>query len=165
MSQNPKQNPKPRREKPPASLRARALRLLARREHSRLELQRKLAPHAVDPSELDSLLEDLTRRGWLAEERVAEQLIHARRGRFGSARIRRELLARGVTEEVISAVLPQLKDSDLEAARAVWQRKFGVAPRNASERARHVRFMQGRGFALDTILKILRSPGADDETE
>ena len=164
MSQNPKQSPRQRREKP-ASLRVRALRLLARREHSRLELQRKLAPHADDPGELEDLLDHLTQRGWLAEARVAEQLIHARRGRFGSARIRQELLAKGVTEEVISAVLPQLKDSDLEAARTVWRRKFGTAPRNAVERARQVRFMQGRGFALDTILKIFRSAGADDESE
>jgi regulatory protein len=165
VSQSPKQSQKPRQEKPPASLRARALRLLARREHSRLELQRKLAPHAEDADELERLLDDLTRRGWLAEERVAEQLIHARRGRFGSGRIRQELLAKGVAEEVVAAVLPQLKDSDLEAARSVWRRKFGTPPRSAADRARQVRFMQGRGFALETILKVIRSAGADDESE
>ena len=165
MSQSPKQSPKPRREKPPASLRARALRLLARREHSRLELQRKLALHAEDADELERLLDDLTQRGWLAEARVAEQLIHARRGRFGSGRIRQELLAKGVAEEVVASVLPQLKESDLEAARSVWRRKFGKPPRSAADRARQVRFMQGRGFALETILKVMRSAGADDESE
>lgn len=158
-------NRKPKKEKPLADLRTRALRLLARREHSRLELQRKLASHAEDPGELDNLLEELTRRGWLAEARVAEQVIHARRSRFGAERIRQELLAKGVAEEVVAAVLPQLKDSDLEAARTVWRRKFGAPPRNAAERARQVRFMQGRGFALDTVLKVIRSAGADDEIE
>lgn len=156
-------SPKPKREKPPADLRARALRLLARREHSRRELERKLMPHAEDPSQLESLLDELTRRGWLAEGRVAEQVIHARRGRFGMDRIRQELLAKGVAEEVVAGVMPQLKDTELEAARGVWRRKFGTPPRSAAERARQVRFMQGRGFALDTILKIIRSAGADDE--
>jgi regulatory protein len=165
VSQNPKPSQKPRREKPSASLRARALRLLARREHSRLELQRKLAPHAGEPGELENLLDDLTQRGWLAEQRMAEQLIHARRGRYGSGRIRHELLAKGVAEEVVAAVLPQLKDSDLEAARTVWRRKFGTPPRDAADRARQVRFMQRRGFTVDTILKVIRSAGANDESD
>lgn len=165
MSQSQNQSQKPRQEKPQASLRARALRLLARREHSRLELARKLAPHAEDPGELENLLDEFTRRGWVAEERVAEQIIHARRGRFGSGRIRQEMLAKGVPEEVVAAVLPQLKDTDLEAARTIWRRKFGKAPASAAERARQMRFMQGRGFALDTILKIIRSAGADDENK
>ena len=101
MSQSPKPNRKPNPEKPSASLRSRALKLLARREHSRVELQRKLAPHAEDPAALESLLDELMAHGWLAEGRVAEQLIHARRPRFGSGRIRQELLARGVAEEVV----------------------------------------------------------------
>ena len=138
--------------------------MLASREHSRLELQRKLAPHAGTPDELESLLDELTRRGWLSEQRVAEQVIHSRRGRFGSQRIRRELLNKGVAEDVVAAALPQLKENDPEAAREVWRRKFGAPPRNSTERARQVRFMQGRGFALDTILKIIKSGGADDES-
>lgn len=128
-----------------------------------MELQRKLAPHAEDPRELDHLLDELTARGWLEEGRVAEQVIHARRRRFGSGRIRQELLAKGVAEEVVAAVLPQLKDSDLETGRAVWRRKFKAPPGNNAERARQVRFMQGRGFAMDTILQVIRSAGADDE--
>ena len=163
MSQSQRPKPSLSPEKPSDSLRSRALRLLARREHSRQELQRKLAPHAEDPHALDCLLDELATRGWLAEQRVAEQLIHARRRRFGSARIRQELLAKGVAEEVVAAVLPQLKESDLESARAVWRRKFRAPPANRAERARQIRFMQGRGFAMDTILQIFRSTGADDE--
>ena len=158
------QSRKLKQEKPPASLRARALRLLARREHSRRELEHKLAPHAGDPDELRSLLDDLTRRGWLSERRVVEQVIHTRRGKFGSRRIRQELLDKGVAEELVAAALPLLKESDVEAAREVWRRKFGAPPRSRNERARQVRFMQGRGFALDTILKIIKSGGADDDS-
>lgn len=158
------QDRKPKQEKPQASLRARALRLLASREHSRLELQRKLAPHAQDPEELARLLDELTRRSWLSEQRLAEQVIHSRRGKFGSRRIRQELLDRGVAEELIADALPLLKESDFEAARDVWRRKFGAPPRSRNERARQVRFMQGRGFALDTILKVIKSAAADDES-
>jgi regulatory protein len=70
-----------------------------------------------------------------------------------------------VAEEVVAAVLPQLKDSDLEAARTVWRRKFGTPPCDAADRARQVRFMQGRGFTVDTILKVIRSAGANDESD
>ncbi|MGQ0750887.1 MAG: recombination regulator RecX [Betaproteobacteria bacterium] len=163
MSQSPSQKPNPSREKPSVSLRARALRLLARREHTRLELKRKLAAHAEDGGEIEKLLDELTTRGWLAEARVAEQVIHTRRGRYGSRRIRQELLARGVAEEIVAAALPQLKESELDAARAIWRRKFKAPPSDRAEHARQVRFMQGRGFAMETILKVIRSSGTDDE--
>jgi regulatory protein len=158
------QSRKSQREKSPVSLRARALRLLAGRELSRLELGRRLAAHAGDPAEVEAVLDDLARRGWLSESRVAEQVIHARRRRFGSRRIRQELLDKGIAEEILDTALSGLKESELEAARTVWRRKFGRAPRNAAERGRQVRFMQGRGFALDTALKVIRSGGADDES-
>ena len=156
------QSRKLKQKKPPANLRARALRLLARREHSRLELEYKLAPHAPDPEELGRLLDDLARRGWLSERRLVEQVIHARRGKFGSRRIRQELLDKGVAEELVAEALPLLKASEVEAAREVWRRKFGAPPRSRNERARQVRFMQGRGFALETILKVIKWAGADD---
>jgi regulatory protein len=63
----------------------------------------------------------------------------------------------------VASVLPQLKDSELEAARTVWRRKFKAPPSNSTERARQVRFMLGRGFAMETILKVIRSSGMDDD--
>jgi regulatory protein len=144
------------------SLLARALKLLARREHSRAELARKLAPHADDSTEIDSVLDDLESRGWLSERRVVEQVVHARRSRFGARRIERELLDKGISEDSVAAARPQLKEGELDAARAVWLRKFGGrrAGRPA-ERARQVRFLQGRGFDLDVIMKVIK--GVDDE--
>ena len=144
------------------TLRERALRFLARREHSRAELERKLAPHAGDPEEIAPVLDELERRGWLSEQRVVEQVVHARRARFGARRIERELLDKGISEDSIAAALPELKGQELEAARVVWQKKFGgrQAGRPA-ERARQVRFLQGRGFDLDVIMKVIK--GKDDE--
>jgi regulatory protein len=144
------------------TLRERALRFLARREHSRAELARKLAPHADDSAQIDAVLDELEGRGWLSERRVVEQVVHARRSRFGARRIERELHDKGISEDSIAAARPELKQSELESARAVWQKKFGgrQAGRGA-ERARQVRFLQGRGFDLDVIMKVIR--GGDDE--
>ena len=146
------------------SLRARALQCLARREYSRAELRAKLLPHVrgdeefepPSPEKLDALLDDLTARGWLSDVRAATQLVHARRGRFGTQRITHEMRQKGIAEELISDALPELKESELEAAREVWQRKFGVAPQDAKEKAKQMRFMQSRGFGFDVIFKVLR---------
>lgn len=150
--------------RPEPSLRARALQCLARREYSRAELRARLLPHLQRDGEsddtpaedLDALLDDLTRRGWLSDERAATQLVHAKRGRYGTQRITHELRQRGIDETLIAEALPGLKDSELEAAREVWRKKFGVPPQDAKEKARQMRFMQSRGFGFDVIARVLR---------
>jgi len=142
-------------------LRRRALGLLARREHTRGELARKLAALAEDPVELERVLDALEARGWLSESRVAEQLIHARRRRFGARRIAHELRERGVSEAVVAAALPELRESELETARSIWRRKFGRKPTERAERARQVRFLQGRGFDLDIIFSVIKDSEDD----
>jgi regulatory protein len=140
------------------SLRGRALKLLARREHTRAELARKLAAHAEDPAELESVLDDFERRGWLSERRVVEQRVHTLRTRFGARRIERDLIAKGVSDDAVSAALSDLKGGELDAAREVWRRKFsGRLPRTPAERAKQARFMQGRGFDMDVIMRIINS--------
>jgi regulatory protein len=144
------------RKSPEPTLRERALKLLARREHSRKELGRKLAEHTDDPQEVERTLDECEARGWLSEKRVVEQLVHNRRSRFGIRRIERDLEAKGVSGDAVAAALSQLKEGEAEAARAVWRRKFGGrVPRNPAERARQARFLQGRGFELDVIFKVI----------
>lgn len=154
------------------SLRARALQYLARREYSRAELRSKLLRHAqaeddfdqafdtsidqADTSALDALLDDLTARGWLSDERAAAQLLHVKRSRFGTQRITHELRQKGIGEELISAALPSLKEGELEAAREVWRRKFGKLPQDAKEKGKQIRFLQSRGFSMDVVFKVLR---------
>ena len=146
------------------SLRARALQQLARREYSRAELRGKLLPHVqadadfeqASPVDVDALLDDLAARGWLSDERAAIQLVHAKRSRFGTQRITYELRQKGIAEELISAALPELKDSELATAREVWRKKFGTAPQDEKEKAKQVRFLQSRGFSMDVIFKVLR---------
>jgi regulatory protein len=139
------------------SLRDRALRLLARREHTRVELARKLATGGDDPAEIEAVLDDCERRGWLSERRVVEQMVHTRRSRYGARRIERDLVAKGVSGEAVTAALADLKGSELEAAREVWRRKFGgKEARNAADRAKQARFLQGRGFNLDVVMKVIK---------
>jgi regulatory protein len=138
------------------TLKERALKLLARREHSRKELARKLAEHTDDPLEVERTLDECEARGWLSETRAVEQLVHNRRSRFGLRRIERDLQARGVSGDALSTALAQLKPGQLDAARAIWRRKFGgKPPRTPAERARQARFLQGRGFELDVVLKVI----------
>ena len=153
-------------------MRARALQYLARREYSRAELRSKLLPYTradedgeqQPPVNLDALLDDLTARGWLSDTRAATQLLHARRNRFGTQRITHELRQKGIAEELISAALPELKESELATAREVWKRKFGTLPQDAKEKARQMRFLQSRGFGFDVIFQVLRqsTPNEDE---
>jgi regulatory protein len=129
---------------------------LARREHSRAELRDKLLSHVQEDEDIEALLDDLGARGWLSDERAAAQLVHARRGRFGVQRIAHELRQKGIADSLIDQALPQLKETELEAARAVWQKKFGTLPRDQHERARQVRFLQSRGFSMDAIFKVMK---------
>ncbi len=138
------------------SLRERALRLLARREHSRLELQRKLAPHAEDPAALKALLDELEGKNQLSERRFAEARAHMLARKYGAARIEQDLRARGIAAEAAEAAAAEARSSEFERAREVWRRKFGQPAANLKERARQARFLQSRGFRPEVIQRILR---------
>jgi regulatory protein len=138
------------------SLKTRALGYLARREHSRLELERKLARHAQTPEELSSMLDTLEQRGFLSAARVIEHVIHIRKDRFGSQRIMHELREKGIAENLIVAALPNIKEAEQNNALEVWRRRFGVMPADAKERGRQIRFLMGRGFSAEVIREVLR---------
>ncbi len=141
---------------PSPSLRVRALKALGRREYSRQELRAKLQPFAEDPDELDVLLDELEKRGWLSEARFVEQLTTTRRRKFGAARIVQELRERGVSDDAISAVHAQLKAGEVEAARAAWKKKFGKLPASLQEKAKQARFLAGRGFPSEVVHQVLK---------
>lgn len=141
------------------SLRERALALLARREHSRAELARKLAPHD-EFAEAEALLDDLQREGLLSDNRYAEVLAHTRAGRHGSLRLKADLRGKGVGEADAAEALAQARANDLATACAVWAKKFDGPPGNAGERAKQMRFLAGRGFPLDIIRRVI---GGDEE--
>lgn len=139
------------------SLKTRALDYLAQREHSRVELGKKLAPCAPTLEELSFVLDSLEQCGLLSDGRMVEQVIHVRRRKFGSRRIVHELQQKGIDENLIGAVLPHLKETELETARTVWRKKFGAMPANAKERAKQIRFLMSRGFATEIIGQVLQT--------
>jgi len=146
-------------ESPASDLRLRALRLLARREHSRAELARKLATHAESAEQLEMLLNALQTERLLSDARYASQRAAVRSARFGNARLRQELRASGVGDDEAAAALAECGD-EIARCRQVWQKKFGALPVNAEDRARQQRFLQYRGFASETIRHLF---AGDDE--
>ena len=144
------------------TLRERALRLLARREHSRLEVKRKLAAFAASPEELDALLEDLTRSRLVSDDRYAEVRGHVLSRRFGSLRVAHELKRQGVAEAPLERAVAAARSTELERAREFWRKRFGELPRNAQERAKQMRFLQNRGFAMEVIRSVVRGGDFDD---
>jgi regulatory protein len=141
-----------------AELKARALRYLARREHSRAELARKLAPFAESQQLLEGLLGELEGRKLLSNHRFAEMRAHILARKYGAAKIRQDLKSKGVPEEIVESVSSA---GELERARAILQRKYKTPATSREEWAKRARFLQGRGFASDTIYRLIRS--FDDE--
>ena len=144
-------------------LRTRALQLLARREHARAELARKLSAHAESEEQLDTLLNTLERERLLSDTRYAEARVNTRSARYGNARLVQELRTQGVSESDVEVALQGIND-ELSRARQVWERKYGSGglPADASERARQTRFLLGRGFSGNTIRRILRGNFEDE---
>ncbi|MBM3386560.1 MAG: recombination regulator RecX [Betaproteobacteria bacterium] len=145
----------------PPSLKGRALRLLSQREHSRLELERKLAAHETEPGQLAQALDELQARGFISEERVIESVIHRRASKLGAARLRQELAAKGLGGEVLAHAMDTLRASELARARDVWARKFGAPATEPKEKARQIRFLVSRGFAADVVRRVVQ--GADGD--
>ena len=138
----------------PAELKARALRHLVRREHSRAELARKLAPHADCSESVQALLNELESRKQLCEARFAEQRVHVMARKYGAAKIRQDLKAKGVDPAVIERISPE---GELERAAAILERKYRSPATTREERARRARFLQGRGFSYDVIHRLVSS--------
>jgi regulatory protein len=138
------------------TLRERAVRLLAGREHSRVELRRKLAAFAENSGELDALLDELVCSRLLSDDRYAEARAHSLSRRYGSMRLAHDLKQQGVSDAARERVVAEARRTDLERAREVWRKRFGEAPRTAQERARQMRFLQNRGFAVEVIHSVLR---------
>lgn len=148
---------------PGLSLKGRALRYLAGREHSRAELERKLGPHEEEPGQLARILDELQTKGFISQERVIESVIHRRAARFGAARIRQELAGKGLESEAVAEAVARLRDSELERAREVWRRKFGAPPQDAAERGKQMRFLASRGFTTEVIRRAIGSGGGDED--
>jgi len=102
------------------------------------------------------MLDELTSLGFLSDERYVQAVAKQKAGRYSRRRIAGGLKAKGVGPDAIDLALSEAEGSDESTLRALWQRRFGRVPADEREKARQVRFLQSRGFALSAILKLLR---------
>jgi len=137
-----------------SGLRQRAVSLLARREHTRAELARKLSPHGTS-EEIATVLNELARTGLQSDARFAESYVRSQAARLGAARLRQTLRTKGVATELIESGLIDLPD-EMERAREVWGKKFTAPPIDTREWAKQARFLQGRGFSSEVIRRLLK---------
>jgi regulatory protein len=140
------------------SLKGRALRLLSTREHSRAELERKLARHEEEPGQLRRVLDELQAKDFINEQRVVDSVLHRRAPGLGAARIRQELQSKGLAPEAVAEAVAALQSTELERARHVWRRKFDALPADMAQRAKQARFLASRGFGGDVIRRVLNMP-------
>lgn len=139
------------------SLKARALRYLSAREHSRIELTRKLSRYAQENDDVEALLDALEAAKLLSQSRFSESLVHRRAARFGNSRILAELQSHGIKGEAVDDIKARLNQNEAARAREVWQRKFTQAPADQAERNKQMRFLQQRGFSLSAIQAAMRA--------
>jgi regulatory protein len=150
------------------SIKSRALRYLAQREHSRAELQRKLARFVEDTSEhsapalIAAALDELTAHDLLSDDRTAQSVLRSQGQRYGARRLQQTLQAKGLAAELVADTLAQARGTELQRAQAVWLRRYGVPAATAAERAKQMRFLAGRGFGGDTIRSVMKGQGAAD---
>jgi regulatory protein len=141
------------------SLKGRALKYLAAREHSRVELMRKLGPHAESPDQIDAVLSELEAKGLLSAQRFADSMLHRKAARYGTARIQAELAQHQMPPDIAREAAQALRDTEFERAHALWARRYGEIPETPEEKARQMRFLAGRGFSGEVIRRVIRGEG------
>ncbi|MSQ57632.1 MAG: recombination regulator RecX [Limnohabitans sp.] len=140
---------------PTLSLKGRALRLLAQREHSRYELEQKLKPHEMQEGELKKALDTLEEKIFISELRVMESVVYQKGVKLGALRIKQELQNKKIAQPFIAQAMAELKETELSRAQKVWQQKYGEPAKDNKGKAKQIRFLLSRGFDAQVIRKII----------
>jgi regulatory protein len=152
------------RRKPAASLRATAIRMLARRDYPRAALESRLLARGGERAEVARTLDELERLGYLSDARFAQALVAQKAERFGRRAIAHALRERRIEPAVAREALSALADDDeIARAKALWVRRFRAPPADERERARQIRFLITRGFSVAIALSIVGRDGAAAE--
>ena len=138
------------------SLKARALRFLSTREHSRIELERKLTPHVQEGEDVNAVLDFLENAKYLSNERFSESLVNRRQERFGNQKILAELQSHGLASSDMEQLKQSLADSEVGRAIEVLHRKYPDVPNNHLEKSKQMKFLQQRGFSMRAITAAIR---------
>ena len=144
----------------PLSLKAQAVKFLARREYSRTELARKLTrlqEEPVDNDELEKLLDELQEKGYLSDERFAHSFTRTKAARTGNLKLVAQMKEKGLSSEVIREAIQEEAGSELERASTLWHRKFGAPADDYKGYAKQVRYLLSRGFSLQATKAAIAS--------
>ena len=158
----PSDPPQPAKTRP---LRHQALDLLARREHASHELGTKLLAKGGDRTEIETVLTQLQQEGLLSDARFAEMRCRQRReAGFGPLHVSSDLLARGLSRQLITEVIDAESELWLSAARHAKQKRFGPGrPRDPATQAKWMRFLHARGFTQRQIRHALHDTEAEED--
>jgi regulatory protein len=151
--------------RPTVSLKARAIKYLSSREHSRLELARKLSAYAQEDDDIEALLNWLEQANLLSSERFSESLVNRRAARFGNRRILSELQSHGLDADQFDTLRADLVAGESTRAAEVLRKKYGAPPDGAEERARYSRFLLQRGFSGKAIAEAIKMLHLDQTDE
>ncbi len=143
------------------SLKGRALRLLSQREHSRTELERKLAQHEEMPGELAKALDELQARDFINDGRAVDSLVNRRASKLGTARVKQELAAKGLSGEAVAEAMASLKETEFSRAQEVWRKKFGAPAQDPQAKLKQMRFLITRGFNAEVVRRVLQGAAPD----
>ena len=144
------------------SLKGRALRLLSQREHSRTELERKLAVHEEVPGELAKALDELQARDFINDGRAVESVVNRRSSKLGAARVKQELAAKGLSGEAVAQAMVGLKETEFSRAQEVWRKKFGNPAQDPQARVKQMRFLITRGFNAEVVRRVVQGGTTED---
>ena len=137
-----------------------ALAFLSRRDAPRAEFITKMIKAGYEKAEVEAAADWCVSLGFLNEARFVEGAARRLAAKYGFSRVAHTLRSKGATEESIAEVTPELKESELERARAVWVRKFRELPVDANARSKQIRHLQTRGFSFSIIKQVIQ--GSDD---
>lgn len=149
----------------PQTLMTRAVAYLARREHSRVELGKKLARYLEEGQSFDEVevvLDRLESKGLLSDERYARSRARVRSARYGDMRVAMELKTQGVESDLVRETIDAIEEPEIVRATRLWERRFGEAPADYKERARQIRFLASRGFRMSTVMSVVNRGANDD---
>lgn len=144
--------------------RERLLRLLATRDRSRLELDRRLREDGYPDPIRSDLLDRFEQVGLVDDARFATGWARTRvLAGYGIRRITCELVEKGIDRELIARALDETTEGDeVERARAVLR---GRSPGSVKERDRLVRKLVSRGFDIRVALAAIDTDIAETPAE
>lgn len=137
-------------------IKAKALYFLARREYAYKELFTKLCKYTRDKDVIIKTLNQLKEKGYLSEERYIRSYLNSKINKSGILKIKYNLKLKTENTDLIEKVLNENPVNEYDAAKTLWERKFGVVATDKNQLAKQIRFLQNRGFSFDVINKIVK---------